>query len=204
MADAARPKSNDAFSATPAPVSCSFWGIRDQVKGLLGLSDDLQAANLCRANFCCIPHSRTFPAVAAWKQQWTQDAPDSGPTTGRRRSTAHHVAAHLQLTRLLGCAHMLRGVAALLLPISSAPGTLPTPLVWKSLHTHTHTHTHSLLLVDVGLRRIRSMYPKALAPNTPVEEQNRGGCRVSQTHGVRCRKSILRKQGFLRLSEGRL
>ena len=48
-------------------ASCSFWCIRrDQVKGLLGLSDNLQAADLCRAIFCCSPQSRAFPTVATW------------------------------------------------------------------------------------------------------------------------------------------
>ena len=48
-------------------ASCSYWRIRrEQVKDLLGLSDDLQSADLCRAIFNCNLQCRAFPALTAW------------------------------------------------------------------------------------------------------------------------------------------
>ena len=156
------------FLQHPHLVSCSFWGIRDQVKGLLGLSDDLQAANLCRANFCCIPHSRTFPAVTAWKQQWTQDAPDSGPTTGKKKKHSTPCCCAPSAHKASGLrTHVARGCCTVASDFLCPRDPTHTSGVEESTHTHT-THT-----LSTTCRCRFTPHPKHV-PQSPRPEHTRG------------------------------
>ena len=109
-------------------------------KRALGAVGRLAGCRPLQSNLLLQP---TVPSVPSCRHLGSRSGQRMHRILGRQqvrktRSAARHVVANPQLTRLLGCEHMLRGVAALLLPFSSAPRTLPTPLVWKSPHTHTH------------------------------------------------------------------